>query len=360
MIDASIHFDRGEFALDLACKTDSRVTGVFGPSGAGKSTLINLIAGLERPDRGSIKVQDQTMFDSQRRIDIPAHRRRIGVVFQEHRLFPHLSVRGNLLYGRPRRANDGEVTRVIDLLELGPLLRRRVAAISGGERQRVALGRALISQPKLLLLDEPLASLDLRLKQQIIPYLQRIRDESAIPILYVSHDIGEILQLTDHLLVLDRGTLVGYGRYSDLVHQDATLHVIHSRGMRNILSGRVIRHETADGLSVIQIGDAASLRQLSVPLTDASVGAPVTLAIQPWDIALAHSEMKAISIQNQVSGTVTRCSLHEHSAIVEVDIGLPLIVEVSRRSVASLEIESGREVVCLVKSHAIRAVPSIA
>lgn len=359
MIRVWVSLDRRDFALNVEFEADSHVIGVFGPSGAGKSTLINLIAGLQRPDRGSIVIGGETLFDSMRGIDVPTHRRRIGVVFQEHRLFPHLSVRSNLLYGRPRQSSrsDGEFRHIVELLEIGALLDRRVTELSGGERQRVAVGRALISQPRMLLLDEPLASLDQRLKQQIMPYLQRVRDASSVPMLYVSHDLTEILQLTDRLIVLERGALVAHGRYTDLVHEDAVLAVVHDRGMGNVVSAHVVRHEPHEGISVLRIGSQDEPSgQLVVPLCDAPPGASVMISVQPWDIALSNNAIHAVSIQNQIRGTVTRCTLHERSAIVQVDIGTPLIVEISRRSAAALAIAVNQPIVCLIKSNAIRMI----
>lgn len=352
MIHCRVQFARDGFALDVDFQADAPVTGVFGASGAGKSTLINLVAGLQRPDRGSIALDGRSVFDRARSIDVPAHRRRIAVVFQEHRLLPHYSVKGNLLYGARGRSSLGPIA---DLLELGPLLERRVWQLSGGERQRVALGRALLAEPRLLLLDEPLASLDGRLKRQIIPYLQRIRDAAAAPMLYVSHDLTELLQLTDRLLVLDRGRLAGHGRYADLVHDEAVLEVVHDRGMSNLLPARVLEHHAGDGLSVLAIGPGgAGARRLVAPLAAAPPGAAVTLSVQPWDIALATAPIEAISIQNQLRGTVTRSSSHQRRVLVEVDIGEPIIVEVSRRAAAALDVEAGRPIICLIKSNAIR------
>lgn len=365
MIRVDVRFRRGAFSLNVAYTADAHVTGVFGPSGAGKSTLIHLIAGLSRPDRGVITVNGETLFDDAKRIDIPAHHRRIGVVFQEHRLFPHLSVKGNLLYGRPkhrtggrgRGRGDGEFRRIVELLELDGLLRRRVMEISGGERQRIALGRALISEPRLLLLDEPLTSLDQRLKQQIIPYLQRVRDVLGVPMLHVSHDLTELLQLTDQLLILSRGEMVGSGRYGDLVHDERVVEVVHDRGMRTMLPARVVRHVPDEGTTMLQLGDEDDpSRHLVVPRCASAVGESVMVSVQPWDIALATRPMEQVSIQNQIRGTVTRCTLHERRAIVEVDIGAPLIVEVSRRSAKSLELIRGRPIICLIKSHALRTV----
>jgi len=360
MIRVRVQLDRGPFALGVDIESNERVTGVFGPSGAGKSTLIRLIAGLERPDQGLIEANGRTLFDSGGGIDLPTHRRGVGVVFQEHRLFPHLSVRGNLLYGQPGARRSGiadESRRIIELLELGGLLERSVSQISGGECQRVALGRALISRPALLLLDEPLASLDRRLKRQILPYLKRVCVEAAIPILCVSHDLTELLQLTDQLVVLERGRLVGQGRYADLVHDRAVLEVVHDRGMQNVLAATVVEDKPEEGVSVLQLGsgDDAQAR-LIVPRCSATPGARVTIGIHPWDVALAAEPAASVSIRNQIRGTVSRCTLHETRAVVEVDIGVGLIVEVSRRSAISMNLEVGRPIVCLIKSNAIQVV----
>jgi len=204
----------GEFSLQASFASEGRVTGLFGASGAGKTSLVNMIAGLLRPDRGSIAVDDETLDDTTADVHVPAHRRRIGYVFQDARLFPHLDVRQNLDYGRRmnRLADDpAERTRVTDLLDIGSLLNRRPGQLSGGERQRVALGRALLAQPRLLLLDEPLGSLDEERKVEILPYLVRLRDEANVPMVYVSHDAGEMRQLATQVVMLKRGRVIAFG-----------------------------------------------------------------------------------------------------------------------------------------------------
>lgn len=373
MIAAMLHHQHasreGEpFTLDVAFRAFGPVTGLFGPSGAGKSTLISLLAGLATPARGTITIDNDTLLDSAGNANVPAHRRRIGVVFQEHRLFPHMSVEGNLRYGQPRTGNRAAATtdlrRIADLLELTPLLARRPADLSGGERQRVALGRALASKPRLLLLDEPLASLDQRLKQQIIPCLRRIRDDEMVPMLYVSHDLTEILQLTDQILLIERGRLVagseGRGevaRYADLVHAPAAFAVIHDRGMDNVLRGTVLSHDETGGVTVLQLGRGGDpARRLTVPRVPATPGSVVVIAIRPWDIALAATMLPAISIQNQIRARITRCTLHDRAAIVELDIGASatLLVEVSKPSAVALHLAPGQQVIALIKSHAIR------
>jgi molybdate transport system ATP-binding protein len=204
----------GALALAVQFKAGGGVTALFGPSGAGKTSLVNMIAGLLKPDRGSITLDDTVLFDASKGIHVPPHRRRIGYVFQEGRLFPHLSVRQNLDYGRrmssrPRDAD--ELERIAALLGITPLLQRRPRMLSGGERQRVAIGRALLMQPRLLLLDEPLASLDAGHKGEILPYLGRLRDESAIPMVYVSHIAAEVRQIATTVVRLDDGSVVATG-----------------------------------------------------------------------------------------------------------------------------------------------------
>ena len=210
----------GAFTLAADFTSEGRVTALFGRSGAGKTTLVNLVAGLIRPDAGRIAIDGETLVDTERGIDLPAHRRRIGYVFQESRLFPHLSVRSNLLYGRrltPRAHRWGSLAATVDLLGIGHLLSRRPAGLSGGERQRVALGRALLASPRLLLLDEPLAALDEARKADLLPYIERLRDEMRLPILYVSHSIDEVARIADTMVVLADGKAVASGTVADIL-----------------------------------------------------------------------------------------------------------------------------------------------
>jgi molybdate transport system ATP-binding protein len=204
----------GALTLNVKFEAAKGATALFGPSGAGKTSVINMIAGLIAPDRGLISLDDAALFDSAKGIDVPPHRRRIGYVFQEGRLFPHLSVRQNLDYGRrmsgvPRDADEFE--RIAKLLDIGHLLDRRPGRLSGGERQRVAVGRALLMRPKLLLLDEPLASLDAGHKREILPYLVRLRDDAGIPIVYVSHSAAEVQRIATTVVRLDRGSVAATG-----------------------------------------------------------------------------------------------------------------------------------------------------
>jgi molybdate transport system ATP-binding protein len=214
MLAVEVEKRLGDFSISARFQTAAGVTAVFGPSGAGKTTLVNMIAGLMAPERGQILLDDTVLFDSERRINLPAHRRRIGYVFQEGRLFPHLGVRRNLDYGRRMcglAPDPAETARVVRLLDIGHLLDRRPGKLSGGERQRIAIGRALLMRPRLLLLDEPLASLDTARKREILPYLERLRDEVGVPMVYVSHQAGELRRIATDVVRLEGGRVAAVG-----------------------------------------------------------------------------------------------------------------------------------------------------
>jgi molybdate transport system ATP-binding protein len=214
MLRVDVSKQLGEFTVEAAFTSEGRVTGLFGASGAGKTSLINMIAGLMRPDRGTISIDGETLDDTSAQLHVAVHRRRIGYVFQDARLFPHLDVRRNLDYGRRMNhlAEDNALwQRVTELLDIGHLLDRRPGKLSGGERQRVALGRARISQPRLLLLDEPLGSLDEERKEEILPYLVRLRDETGVPMVYVSHDPSEMRKLATQIAIIQRGRVTAFG-----------------------------------------------------------------------------------------------------------------------------------------------------
>ena len=212
MIAIDIALAQGSFTLTAAFELDARAAALFGPSGAGKTTILDAIAGLRRPHRGTISIDGRVLFSGDARITVPPHQRHVGYVPQDVALFPHMRVRGNLLYGTHGATHKPDLDRVLSMLEIAPLVDRDVTDLSGGERQRVALGRALMSGPSLLLLDEPLAAVDVPLRRRILPYLRRIRDELRIPIIYVSHDREEIDELADAVVRLEHGRVIGVDR----------------------------------------------------------------------------------------------------------------------------------------------------
>ena len=214
MIDVDIAQRIGRFALDVKFSVDAPVVGLFGPSGSGKTSVVNAIAGVQRPDRGTIRVNGEVLFDSVKRIDVRPEHRRVGYVFQDALLFPHLDVSANLTYGQRLRASSQRVIHedhVVELLGLAALLDRRPRTLSGGERQRVAIGRALLAQPRILLMDEPLASLDQERKLEVLDYIERLRDDLRIPIVYVSHSVEEVKRLADAVVLLSQGRCVAVG-----------------------------------------------------------------------------------------------------------------------------------------------------
>ncbi len=351
MLEIDVETARGPFSLRVEAALDSGVTGILGRSGAGKTTLLHLIAGLARPGRGRIAIDGDALFDSAGGLDLPPHRRRVGMVFQDGRLFPHYTVRGNLLYARGDR---GEFGAVVDLLELGPLLERRPAHLSGGERQRVALGRALLSAPRLLLLDEPLASLDQVHRAQILPYLTRIRDHARIPILYVSHEIGEVLQLTENLLLLEAGRATGPAPYRDLTQQREGFLQLLPMGIRNLIGMEVVAEDTERGCA--RLRHAPSGRTLLAPLGIAPQGARVVVEVRAEEVALSRAPVAGLSIQNQLPATVVRHAIHGGTVLVEADAGFPLSLEISLGAFRELGLADGARVHCLVKSNAVRRV----
>lgn len=236
-LEVDIMSMRGRFLLDANICVTEKAIGIFGRSGSGKSSLLRAIAGLDRPDAGVIELDGETLFDSDRRIFVPPHRRRIGWASQSPHLFPHWSVKKNLRAGMPRHTKPCPYSekQVIELTEIGALLDRAVPNLSGGEQQRVSLARTLLSYPRLLLMDEPLSALDSRLKARILPFLNRIHRELGIPFLYVSHDLSEILQLTDQLMLMEGGRIATYGRISDLVQHPEMLELIQDRDLNQII-----------------------------------------------------------------------------------------------------------------------------
>jgi molybdate transport system ATP-binding protein len=260
MLRVQLRKRRGDFNLDVNFSAPTPgVTALFGRSGCGKSTLISSIAGLLEPDAGRVQVGDEILFDSQRNFSLDARHRRIGVVFQDARLFPHLSVAGNLRYGA-QRVLRGTPQRigfddVVNLLALEPLLARRPRLLSGGEQQRVALGRALLSQPRLLLLDEPLASLDLARREEVLPYLELLRDTLAIPIVYVSHQFDEVLRLATRVTLLDAGRMVAEGDIATVSRDPALRAIVGPDAVGAVLAGSVEQIDA--GLARLRVGDAA-------------------------------------------------------------------------------------------------------
>jgi molybdate transport system ATP-binding protein len=348
-------------AFELAAQFTAPSTGItalFGRSGAGKTTLVNALAGLIRPDRGRIAIDDEILFSAADGIDRPPERRRLGYVFQEGRLFPHYSVRGNLGYGMPRgQPRDPTLSfeAVVELLRLEPLLRRRPHDLSGGEKQRAAIGRALLADPRLLLMDEPLASLDLAHRAEILPFIEELRDRLHIPIVYVSHAMEEVVRLADTLVLMSEGRVAAVGTVEDLTSR-LDLRPLTGR----FEAGAVIRASVAGSDLVFGLTELSFPGgRLRVPHLGLPLGTPVRARIRARDVALALEHPQGLSILNVFAGRVVEIAADQGPMVdVRVDIGKPdrpvvLWARITRRSTHDLRLEVGKSLHALVKSVAL-------
>jgi molybdate transport system ATP-binding protein len=355
MIEISVERRLGDFRLAAEFTSDAAgITALFGRSGSGKTSLVNIIAGLLRPERGTIRIGDDILFSAERGIDLPPERRRIGYVFQDGRLFPHLSVRSNLNYGVRGRGEIG-FDAIVELLGIGHLLSRRPRDLSGGEKQRVAIGRALLSNPRLLLMDEPLASLDAPRKAQILPFVERLRDELKIPIIYVSHAMDEIIRLADTLVLLSDGRVAAVGSVAALTARLDLRPLTGRYEAGAVIECTVARADAGDGLSELAFPGGT----ITVPRVELPEGTPVRARIRARDVSLARAAPDDISILNIFSGRIVEIAEESGAQIdVSLDIGteaapVALWARVTARSVRSLGLAPGMKIVALVKAVAL-------
>lgn len=356
MIEIDIRLARpGGFALQADFTVpNAGVTALFGRSGAGKTTIIQAVAGVVRPGGGRIAVDGETFFDAARGIDVPIEARRVGYVFQEARLFPHLSVEKNLRYGERRsRAAERPIgfDAVVELLGIGHLLTRRPHTLSGGERQRVAIGRALLAQPRLLLMDEPLASLDEARKAEILPYLERLRDRMRLPILYVSHSVDEVLRLADTVVALQNGRQVASGPVAEVMARPEMVPIVGRFDVGALLDCTVAQHDPAYALSSLAFAGG----ELRVPLVDLPVGAPVRARVRARDVALALAKPADVSVSNLLPAIVEEIRLQEGPyADVMLKIGEGRMTStITRESVERLALRPGLALWAMIKSVAV-------
>ena len=349
----------GSFELRCSATFGDGITAVFGPSGSGKTTLLNCVAGLARPDRGEIGVLGQTVYSSSKRLGVPPERRGVGYVFQDSALFPHLSVRDNIRYGHrltPEARRTVSMETVVDLLQLEDLMDRGVLDLSGGERQRVALARALASSPRLLLLDEPISSLDLAFRGLILRYLKRVRDELGVPMVYVSHSISEVMAIASDVLVLNGGVQVTQGPPSAVLSDPLLGRLSDYEALENLIDVDVVGRRS-DGLQV-ELG-AEGLRLLA-PEVEAQPGERVTIAIRASDILVALDVPSRISAQNVVPGVVEEILSHGPRVVLFVRAGVRMMAEITPDALRSLGLSTGDRVYLIIKSTSIAALePSI-
>jgi len=350
----------GAFTLDAAFESDARVVALFGRSGAGKSVTIALIAGLLRPDRGSIMVDSRVLVDTAKRIFVPKHARRIGVVYQDARLFPHLTVRQNLMFGRwfaataERSQPDRAVAfdAVVETLGIGHLLARRPGLLSGGERQRVAIGRALLSSPRLLLMDEPLAALDEERKLEVLALIERLRDEFKVPIVYVSHTVDEVARLASHVVVLGGGRVVAAGPVGEVFGAEEAQAGESRFARSSVLTGRVAGMRAGYGLT--EIAHPAGAIWVAGPAGPA--GREVRIVVRATDVTLATAPPHHLSVRTILAGTVASIETGDGplaTVTVELIGNTHLVAMATRMAVDELGLKPRDRVFALIKTVAL-------
>ena len=346
---------RGTFALNVRFELPTPgVVALFGRSGCGKSTVVNIIAGLLRPDSGRVLLDDTVLLDTQQGLDVPPERRRIGYVFQDTRLFPHLSVAANLRYAAKRAigAPYVDLATVIGLLDLRAMMNRRTHQLSGGERQRVAIGRALLTQPRLLLLDEPLAALDEARREEVLPYLETLRDKLAIPMVYVTHDFAEVLRLATHIVLMEAGSVTAKGTVGEMSLNPRLRSIIGPDEVGAIIDGVVLGVDSSSNLTRVRVGQG----ELNVQAKGLAVGTALRVQLLARDIIVSTRIPQHLSVRNSLAGIVT--SIHgddDDSDLITIDIGAEeILARITKAATRELSLRPGIEAWALVKSVSLR------
>lgn len=354
MLDLAIRRRQGDFQVDVSLRSGPGVTALFGRSGSGKSSVINMVAGLARPDAGHIKVDGKVLFDAAAGIDLAPEKRRLGYVFQDARLFPHLSVAGNLTFGMnrlPAAERRVAVDEVVEVLGIGHLLDRRPAKLSGGEKQRVAIGRALLASPRILLMDEPLAALDSSRKAELLPFIARLSRRFAIPILYVSHSMDEVLRLADTLVLMDEGRAKAVGAVEELLSRTDLRPLTGRYEAGAVIRATVAGHDATYGISRL----AFSGGTLQVAKSDLPVGTGVRLRIHARDVSIAIDAPTRISMRNVLPAVVKSVRAAE-GWLVDVVLdcgGTDIWAQITASAQASLDLRPGMRVNALIKALTI-------
>ncbi|HEY7164501.1 MAG TPA: molybdenum ABC transporter ATP-binding protein [Candidatus Binatia bacterium] len=345
-----------EFELDLDVSFDVQITSIFGPSGAGKTTLLDIIAGLRPVEVGEIEINGKTLLSTSRGISLSPQERNIGYVPQEGALFPHLSVRKNILFGSRRRnhhepSHAFELGHVADILEIGTLLDRAVTKLSGGEAQRVALARAILSRPQLLLLDEPLAALDVGLKDKILPYLGRVRDEFSIPIIYVSHNVAEVIALADWVLMIHRGKLVDQGIPGYVLRSRNALETMTEESVENVFNVSVVDTDKQGGRTRAL---TKKRLELFIPYIESPGRQPLQVRLSGDDIVLATEHPRGISAANVIAGRIAEIAENKEQCVLAVDAGEIFYVRLTPSAVSRLRLVTGLPVFLIIKTRSFR------
>ena len=342
------------FELAVSASFPPGIVAVFGPSGSGKTTLLNCVAGLVSPDDGEIVLKEQVLFSSKKKVNLAPERRRLGYMFQESLLFPHLNVRDNIHYGyrlTPPPLRRIDPARLVDLLELGPLMDRRPNSLSAGERQRVVLARALATSPEMLLLDEPLGSLHVGIKGRILRYLKAVDRELSIPMIYVSHSISEVLALAHKALIIDRGRQVAFDEPRKVLSEPGAMPSMDAETLENLFDVAVMEHLPSSGISLAQLGETT----LALPHLGGEVGRVVSIAIRASDIILASERPERISARNIIKARIQQIHSLGHRVLVHAhpDGGRVWLTEITPDALTNLGLKEGEEVYLVIKSSSI-------
>ncbi len=355
VLSFDIHVERSGFALNAAASFGQGITAVFGPSGAGKSTLLGAVAGSVRPIRGSISLFGRDLYSSESGINLKPEQRRVGIVYQDSALFPHMTVEKNIFYGHrltPQEQRRLDPLELAELLGISHLLQRRPDALSGGEKQRVALARTLATSPQLLLLDEPMSALDVRLRGIVLGYLKVVHRELSMPIVYVSHSLSEVMAIADEALILGHGEVIGFGGVRNLLAtplagfdegNDADL------ALDNLLEGQVIEAHSDGSQGRVRIGTV----DLVAPTAQRHFGEKVVISIGSREIILASERPVGISARNVIEGKVVAIDGDSQRRLVTVDCGTEIMAEVTASAIEELHIEPGKSVFLVIKSSSI-------
>lgn len=353
ILDVNIKYKVGNFRSHFNFSISDSITGIWGESGHGKTTLLHLISGLLKPDEGTIHIFKKPVCDTQNGFFCPAHKRNIGVVFQDARLFPHMSVEKNLLYGFDvANKNDISFKDVVSVLGIAHLLHKKPSECSGGEKQRIAIGRALLAQANLLLLDEPFSALDRSLKMKAILFIKKVIKAFDIPVVIISHDIADILQLTNNILLINKGKVEAKGTFIDLLMQGFFKGVDFNRSFVNNLKFTVISKTEASHYSV-KLKDSNLIYSLFSPERALVAGEEIHAFLRPGDIAISSHFVEGISIQNQIRTEVLDIYFDSNSAFSLLNVGTGIIAQTTLDSVSRLKLKKGDEIYALFKSAAL-------
>ncbi len=356
MTEVDILLHRKNFDVAIQETFADGITGIYGPSGSGKTSLLHAIAGLAHPAKGKIRVNDIPLFDAERGLKLAVEKRNIGYVFQEGRLFPHMTVKKNLQYGMKKKA-AGKISfdEVVNMLNLEHLLNSKPSRISGGERQRTALGRSLLSSPHILLLDEPFSAVDSNLRQQILPFIMRIQQKVNIPILVVSHDLPDLLKLTNRLFIMENGRCIGHGDYYQLLRKPDITGVFSGHALVNAINIEVAAISPREGLTHLTFKKENKVVHVKCEKSRQKYqkGQNIKIFINADDIAISLHPLEHITIQNQLKGKVTHITKQNGTIFCIVDVGFQLVVEITGNSQEKLGITQDSAVWCLFKSVAI-------